>query len=188
MNQTRHHVPPARGFTLLEIMVVVLILAIVSATAVPAFSFYTQGRRAAAGVEVQRLLEQCRSLSMAEGTPMGLSIDLSAQRIRRQVILTPGSAPTAPQTSDGRTDEGFTMEERFPGILIESVTDGQGSTSTFSSITGTGTVVIWFSFDGTPQSRDEAGTLLSPWTADASIQIRDGQTLRVSRVTGVISR
>jgi hypothetical protein len=123
---------------------------------------------------------------MAEGTPMGLSIDIAIQRVMRQVILTPGAQPTTPLTSDGRVDEGYLVHERFPGVLLESFSNGDGRTSSFSAASTP--MMIWFSFDGTPQSRDAAGVLGGAWMTDAAIEVRGGQTVRVSRVTGVITR
>lgn len=167
---------PARGFTLIEMVTVIVVLGVLAASAVPAFRTLTDVRRGAALNEIKRQLAVARSTAIMSGRPTGLTIqtDSSLQLVQ---VPTPG-AGIQPLTGPlGETTPVTSLPGRFSGVSITSATSGRGET---------GAVTFWFAFDGSPQSRTPSGTLSGAWTADGAITLSGGRSITVRKITGVI--
>ncbi len=168
-----------RGFTLLEMGIVVIVVAIVSVSVVPAWNSLTGTRQAAAGEEVERRLVAARSQAVSQGRPIGLHIDPATDTILYYTITATGAAPSVLVMVDGQPDPGVNLATVYPGADVTSVINGSGVS---------GAATLWFGFDGAPELRNAAGTLTGPWTSDATITLAGGSTVTVRRATGMVVR
>jgi prepilin-type N-terminal cleavage/methylation domain-containing protein len=168
-----------RGFTLLEMGIVVIVVAIVSVTVVPAWNSLTGTRQAAAGEEVERRLVAARSQAVSQGRPIGLHIDPATDTVLFYTITATGAAPTVLTMVDGQPDPGVNLAVVYPGADVTSVINGSGVA---------GAATLWFGFDGAPELRNAAGALTGAWTSDAIITLAGGSTVTVRRATGMVVR
>ncbi len=164
------------AFTILELMVVVLIVAILSASAIPAFEQVRVCRQAAARGEVVSLLRSARAHAMTLGDPCGLEIDADGGRCALLTIA-PGGEPQPLLDALGSADEVIELGVAYPGATVGSLTLPDGSS---------GSGVIWFSNTGTPELHEEDGEYAGPATHDAEIVIGDTDAVVVQRNTGQI--
>jgi len=164
------------AFTLLEAMVVVIVVGVLAATAVPAMNVLAGMNRAAATSEIARNLELARARALATGRPSGVKFSVFDQTMSQVWIATSGGTPAAARSQLGTASEDIRFGD-FGSAALESYTGGDG-------ITSEGT--IWFAADGTPHSRTSGGVLLSPWTGDASIKVEDETAVTVRRISGVV--
>jgi prepilin-type N-terminal cleavage/methylation domain-containing protein len=156
-----------RGFTLLEIMMVVLILAIAAAMAVPLMSSGAATKASAAAQMVAADLEYARSMAFTRGHVYRVTFDAGA--------------------------ESYQVQDQDGAVIAHPV--NQGSTYHVQFGTGqlTGVQIVSANFDGTHQVRFDA--LGSPYNGNGTplnsgvIILQGGsttQTIRVEPVTGVI--
>lgn len=175
-------VPPAfssRAFTLIEVGIVIIVVGLIAATAIPAMDSLTDTRRIAALREIERRLGIARAAAITTGQPTGLVVGFSDDSFQYVNIPTFGSAPMPIITPGGEPDKPFSLAEEFAGVETTSVIAGDGSS---------GDTIIWFSFEGVPQTRTAAGTLTGGFTQDASIQVTGGGTVYIRRFSGLIER
>ena len=158
---------------------VIVVIAVVSVTVVPAWNSLTGTRQAAAAEEVERRLISARSLAVSEGHPVGVRIDPSADTVQYYTIASFGAAPAVMNMIDGQPDPVMYLGKTYPAADITSFTGGAG--------TG-GAQVLWFGFDGTPELRTAAGALIGGWTNDALIGFAGGSTITVRKGTGMVVR
>jgi prepilin-type N-terminal cleavage/methylation domain-containing protein len=168
-----------RAFTILELSIVVVITGILAVTVIPALESMTGARQAAAAEEIERRLVDARARAVAEGRPVGIRIDPAADTAQSWVIASPGDAPAPARAVNGELEPVLIIPSSYPNTSIVSFTAGDGTTSA---------QVLWFGFDGSPQLRNSAGTLLGPWTADAEIQLSGGLRVIVRRTSGTVDR
>jgi prepilin-type N-terminal cleavage/methylation domain-containing protein len=169
-----------RGFTLVEMSVVVLITGIIAATVIPAWNSLTGTRQAAAAEEIERQIIAARSQALAEGRPVGVRVDPANDTVQRWVITAPGAAPTVATMIDGQPDAVLYIPGAYMGAEITTLTAGDGTKAA---------QVLWFGFDGSPQLRDQVtGNLIGPWTQDAVITIPGGQQVLIRKVSGLVQR
>jgi len=180
------HRPPSHlhrlaGFTLVELAVVIVVMAIIAATAIPSFSVAAEARGVAATREVERRLVHARARAGATGEPTGLRID-SSSSVTLVRIAASGASPTAAPSPTGEAGAAWLISSSFPGVLISKVIGGDGSSATSQT--------IWFGFDGAPELRSSSGTLVGPFTQDASITLSGpgAGTIRILRGSGVVER
>ena len=173
------HALQRRGFTLLEMAVVIVVIGIVSVTVVPAWDSLTGTRRAAAAEEVERRLITARSLAVSEGHPVGVRIDPAADTVQFWTIASFGAAPAVMSMFDGQPDPLMSLSGTHPGSDVTTVLDGAGVS---------GAATLWFGYDGTPELRTATGTLTGGWTADAVITLAGGNVVTVRRGTGMVQR
>lgn len=169
-----------RGFTLLEVTVVVLLVGILAAAVVPSLETMDAARGAAAQREVARFLSVARERAMASAEPTGVQFDLTAQSMTMVRLASPGDSPSVAPSALGDAREAVTVTSLFPGVRIASVSLGSGPST------------LWFSNDGTPQTRAPNGVLIGPISGDASIELRRGSvvagTVWVRAITGLVEQ
>lgn len=174
----RRELVRGRGFSLLEMAVVILITAILAASAIPAFSAMSGARQASGAEQVERLLVRARARALAEGRPVGVRIDLGAQALQTYTIASTGAAPSVAMDPLGQSEPVFNFAAAYPGVQITSVT--------VNGVTGTQTV--WFAYDGTPQERSADGSLVGTWEENATITMTGGGVVHVLAGSGAITR
>jgi prepilin-type N-terminal cleavage/methylation domain-containing protein len=165
-----------RGFTLLELTVVMVMMGLMAAAAMPALDGLDQTRRAAALAEVRASLRAVRSHALAQGDPTGLRVDPDSETIAKMWIA-PGAEPAALYGPLGEPDAPVDLGLRFESAGIASVTlpDGSG-----------GAGVVWFGSDGALELRDEAGAFVGAATDDAVNVLDGGGATTVDHRTGLI--
>lgn len=165
-----------RGFTILELVVVIVVMAILAGSVIPAISSMDEARGAAAAQEVQRRLQFCRQSALAVGEATGLRISVSTGRFE-MLSKRPGGIAQAARDPLGQLAAPWFLPRAFPGVSIWSITHSDGST-------GDGT--IWFSFEGEPQTRDADGASPASAAQDAAITLNNGLTITVRRLSGLV--
>jgi len=171
--------PGRRGFTLLEVAVVVMITAILAVAAMPAMGMLGDARRSAAAECVERTLSSARARALASGVPVGLRIDPATGAMACVEILNPGEAPTPVTSALGEAETALVISTAYAGVRMTEVVGPDG---------GTGATTVWFGIDGTPQRRDSTGALLGNATGDCVVRIEGDHTVRVRAGTGAITR
>jgi prepilin-type N-terminal cleavage/methylation domain-containing protein len=170
----------SRGFTLVEMSVVVLITGIIAVTVIPAWNSMTGTRQAAAAEEVERKITAARSQAVAEGRPVGVRVDPVNGTVQTYVITTPGATPSVATMLDGQADPILSIPATYSGAAISSLAAGDGTTSA---------QVLWFGYDGSPQLRNAStGVLVGPWAQDAVIAMSGGQQVLIRRISGLVQR
>lgn len=165
-----------RGFTLLELVVVSVIVAVLAATAVPAIGLLDRTRSASGTAEVGRVLHEARASAMVTWQPSGLRLDADLGTFAR-VRFDRGEVVPA---LDALGEEMPTrrLGDEFPGVGFSSITFGDGS-----SDRGT----LWFEHTGEPSVRDESdASLIQAATVDAVILFENGQRITVHAGSGMI--
>lgn len=158
-----------RGFTLVELASVIVVTAVLAATAAPVLSRVADTRRAVLGEEVERVLVLVRSRALSAGHPAGLEFDVASN------TMTPVELPDSLGAPRAFT-EVYEVAQRHPGALIASVTTEERTDS------------VWFAPDGVPHLRDPDGDFLSYMTTEASIVIQNGPTVRIEPTSGRVLR
>lgn len=164
------------AFTILELAVVVVIVGILSASAIPAFEQVRVCREAAARSEVLSLLRSARAHAMTLSDPCGLHIDVDGSSCTLWTIP-PGGQPGAMLDPLGAAGEVIELGVMYPGATVTSVRLADGSS---------GSGVIWFSNTGTPELHDENGVYAGQATHDAEIVIGESDAIVVQHGTGRI--
>lgn len=167
-----------RGFTMLELTVLLLVMGVVAVTVLPSVGLIDSSRRAAAANEVALRIEYARDRARAEGRPFGIEIDVANERVRILTISAAGAAPSPATDVLGQEEVWVPLSGRFAGAAITSFTNGRDG----------GSPVVWFSAMGVPEIRSSGGVSLGEFTRDAAITMSDGQVVSVARVTGRVAR
>lgn len=159
--------------------VVIVVIAIVSVTVVPAWTSLSGTRQAAAAEEVERRLVAARSLAVSEGHPVGVRIDPGADTVQFYTIASFGAAPAVMTMFDGQPDPVMYLAKTYPAADITTFTGGSGTNVA---------QVLWFGYDGTPELRSAVGALTGGWTSDAVINFAGGSIVTVRKGTGMVVR
>jgi prepilin-type N-terminal cleavage/methylation domain-containing protein len=165
------------GFTLLEVMTVVILIGIMSATVIPSLAGVRDARAAAAAVEARRLIALAREHAMLSGEPSAAAIDPDDESIALQWIDSETGTIEPMPDALGAGRPAVRLDRSFAGAGIASFSDGAGTP-------GPGTV--WFGFDGVPEVRNESGVLLGIASSDSVLAMDDGSTVTVRRGSGLI--
>ena len=180
MRSSPSHHRLRRGFSLIELAIVIVIIGIIAVSAIPAFSSLSDTRRAAAINEIERLLTRSRARAVSEGRPHAVFVDLKTQTLTPYEITSTGAAPSASQTADGRDLETLVVAATYPGVTVKTLQAGDGSSPS--------SAYIWFGVDGTPQLRKSDGTLVSDCSQNTVLTLDDGSSIDVIRYSGAIER
>ncbi|MDX2133024.1 MAG: prepilin-type N-terminal cleavage/methylation domain-containing protein [Planctomycetota bacterium] len=168
-----------RGFSLLEMSLVVIITAILAMLAAPSLSVMGEARHAAAADEVERILLDARARALAAGRPVGVRIDVPAQTLETIEILNAGDLPGAATDPLGQPSPAVHLGSLFPGATLDAVS---------VHAPGSDGATIWFAFDGTPQARTGTGSLVGALATDATLSLSGGRTLTIHAGSGAITR
>ncbi len=146
---------------------VVLVIGIISATAMPALSQMTGMRRAAAGDEVERRLVWARSRAMGTGEPTGVRFDAAGDSLATLRIPSAGGVGQPVPGPGGSNIETVRLPSMFRGVEITSLTGAPASGE------------VWFDFDGQPHERAADGGLVGPLSADVTVTLTGGGAVLV---------
>jgi prepilin-type N-terminal cleavage/methylation domain-containing protein len=176
--QTRHD--RARAFTITELLIVMVLLSILSATALPALSRLDDAQRAGLLNECERMITLSQSHAISTGVPSGVRFDL-ARQTATVVAIDPIDARVQPVTRVGSGQPHSLLAGAFPGARLT----GAGPIAAPTSI---GTETIWFDFDGTPQRREPNGGAPVELTGEFVVEVEEAARLRILPWSGRIVR
>ncbi len=165
-----------RGFTMVELVVVVVIMGIVSASVIPAMSNVRTMREGAARDDLVRMFEVAKGLAVASGMPHGLAIDLERSTITVVLINELGAVETEIDPLTGRA-RSIDLGVVYPGVELVSFRNGDG-------VGGTGTV--WFDFEASPHMRSQAGVFEELNTLEAIVELGSGEQVAVYPYSGMV--
>lgn len=166
-----------RAYTIFELLIVVVILGIVGASAVPVLSQSAEATRAASKDEVVRYFEYARSRAMSAGAPVGVRVNISQATLEIIAINDIGVIETiTDQISSGSMEANLASD--YAGAAIQSFVNGDGSQ-------GNGTV--WFDYQGVPHIRDDSsGSFDSLSAQSATLTLSTGVSIGVHAQTGFV--
>lgn len=161
----------ARGFSLIELIAVMLLTAILAAAVTPAVSGTAASRQMAAGRQVQRDLTWARQRAMGTGTTHWVVFSISAQTysVLMENPASPGRAGAATVTDPAT---GGAMVQRLNSQPYDGV-----------SITGAGFgggVEVGFDRLGRPIATSGSGL-----TSNGTVTLTGGQTVTVQAGSGL---
>lgn len=149
-----------------------VLVAVAAVSVAPVMDTADRVRRAGMRDEVARRLLMARSHAMTCGRPTGVCFDLGEQTAAMMEIATAGGAP-AEMDADGNSDS---LAAMFAGAAITDADLDDGDVYD----------TVWFSHDGTPHFRTDAGVLIGGVARDAVISMEGGAVVTVRAVTGLI--
>jgi prepilin-type N-terminal cleavage/methylation domain-containing protein len=165
------------GFTLLELMVIVVIMAILASSVIPMMDQSVQARQGASRDEVVRYFEYARGRAIAGGIPAGVFVDTTNSTLRVVTLNDAGSIVDLADPIDGGIKE-VDMGELFAGVSIGSFVNGDG-------VSGSGTV--WFDFQAESHTRDSiSGAFDAVFTQNATVTLSTGTLIVIHAGSGLV--
>ena len=171
--------PARRGFSLTELIAVMVILSVLAITAAPAVRSVTSAREGALTREVVRQLELARAYATATGEPAGVVFNDGAGAFLMRRIAAGGGSPVAVPDPTGGVYEDLLLAQRYPASSVTAFVTGDGDPERRA---------VWFSYEGVPEVRDDNGVFVTSFTQDAVITTTGGHEVTVRRTTGSIER
>lgn len=164
------------GFTLVELMIVVVLMGIISVTVIPAMDNLSSIREGAARDDIVRMIEVTKGRAVASGMPHGLNIDLANAEISIYEMTDEGEIEVEidPLTNDERL---LHVSSIYPGVTLSSFINGDGSF---------GSAVLWFDYESNPHMRNSDGTFRSLNSEPAVITISSGEQILVHHHSGMV--
>ncbi len=162
------------GFTLVELMVTVTIMAIIGVSVIPTLGMIDESRKGSARDEVIRMLEYARARAVASGKPCGVMADRQRSTIAMMQIADDGTIE--PMLNPfGLDEESVSIVGQYPGVEISGVDARADATGT-----------IWFTYNAQPHSRNANGTFLQINRNNASITLSSGDEIVVYAYSGFV--
>lgn len=163
-----------RGFTLVELVAVMVIVVILAVTAAPAINSISETRRASAANQLLRDLTVARQHAQATGSTTWFVLNIASQQwtILIEDVDNPGRVHAAPlmDPGTGRPYEQTLGSETFAGAAIGSVNlDGQAE--------------VGFDWRGRPLNANE-----QPLAAQGTVSLSGGHVIRVEAETGHVTK
>lgn len=163
------------GFTLIELIAVMMMLGLLSATVAPALSAIQRARDNGLAREIARRLETARAFAMATGQPAGVNFDLNAGVIGMRRIAATGQPPSPTPGPTG---------EPTPDLVIKAMYPGSRITRT----RGLRVPNIWFNADGAPQTRRSDGSFKALPRIVAQVESSGSHIVLVWQTTGLVEK
>lgn len=160
----------ARGFTLIELAVVIAVIAILSGLAVPSLRWLGSARQNIAGTRVRAALVFAQQWALSTGDSCWAEVDLGQERLSVYVEQRgqPGIANRVAM-KDPLTRAPMVVQLGGDGVVFQAVDIDGGS-------------VLRFDGDGVPH-----GAGGSPLTADGTVDLTGGNRVRVAHGTGLVT-
>ena len=166
------------AFTLLEVMIVIVVMSILAIGVVPALSSASGAQSAGAAHEVERVLLLARAKAMATSTPHAVRLETSPSSLQLCWRNPTSGDVEGAIANDGQEWPVQLLSGRFGNARITSVeVDGLSSVPS----------VVWFGFNGLPQTRSDDGDFIANATRNAAITISDGSVVTVIAKTGAVT-
>lgn len=164
------------GFTLVELMVVVVIMGIVTVSVIPAMNNLSRMREGAARDDLMRMIEIAKGRAVASGLPHGLQVSLTDSSATIVEITSLGTIQVEidPLTNGNRT---ISIPNLYSGVTVSSMTNGDGAG---------GSGIIWFDFESNPHTRSAQGDFVSLNSQVASIELSSGEFVAVHPHSGML--
>lgn len=165
------------GYTLIELLLIVVIMGIVATSAIPVLSQSVQARQGASRDEAVRLFEYARGRAIAGGIPSGIVVDPSSSTLRLVTLDENGTIINILDPIDADIKQSDLSNE-YAGVSINSFVNGDDSS-------GSGTV--WFDFRAEPHTRNETtGVFEAVFSQNATLTLSTGTLIVVHFNTGFI--
>lgn len=164
------------GFTLVELMVVVVIMGIVSVSVIPAMNNISSMREGAARDDLVRYMNVARGRATASGVAHGLQINLSDSSLTIVKVNSLGSVEVVidPLTSANRT---INLSDLYSGVTISAMVNGDGEG---------GSGIVWFDFESNPMTYDAGTQIFTISTQSATITLSSDEQVVVYPYTGTL--
>ena len=167
----------SHAFTLVEVAIVTIVAGVLAASVVPAITQLDRARRAAAADEIERMLVLARSTATTTGEATGVEIDPIANTVALVRVDRDGGGVGPAMNPTGQPHEIVVLDSLFNGAALTTFVNGDGTS---------GMGVLWFSFNGTPQTRGASGADPLPFAEDAVVTLVGGQTVSVRMYSGLV--
>jgi Tfp pilus assembly protein FimT len=165
------------GYTILELLLIVVIMGIVSSAVIPVMNQSLQARQGASRDEVVRLLEFARGLAIASGVPVGVLVDMDTSSVGLVKIDSAGEITDVLDPIDGAPKQ-TVLSDEYAGVVISSMVNGDGTS-------GNGT--IWFDFRAEPHTRDDvSGAFDEAFIQNATITLSTDVQIVVHAGSGLV--
>lgn len=162
----------ASGFTLIELVAVMTILVVISATAVSALGAIQTRRGQAARAQVLRDLIYARGLAMNTGVQTW--VVFAADGLSYQILSEPLGNP-------GRANAAAIRDPATNGTMTRTLNSGEFVGVTITSASFDGAREVGFGWDGTPQNSTEADL-----AATGTVGFTGGLSVSVFPVSGMV--
>lgn len=168
-----------RAFSLIEASVVVVMLGILAAGAVPAFRSMAQTHEAGAVAEVERALVLARATAMATGVSTGVTFAPERGLIQHVRVADDGRGTEPLPDALGNERAPLAVGEMYGGVAIgEPRAEGRRAALD----------TIWFGHRGAPEDRARDASLIGDIEQDIVIRVGTNGVLRIRARSGLMER
>lgn len=170
-----------RAFTLIEMISVLVLVSVLSVTAIPAIARLDRAQDAAMLREVERQLRLAQTAAVATGMPAGIEFNLDTQTIQL-LQLNPETLVQVPLGRLGSgSDPALHLPQAFASASIAAL-------SVHGVALSTGIHRLWFAPDGTPHTREDSGSDPQPISQALIVRSARDDEVRVLPWTGQVTR
>lgn len=168
-----------RAFSLIEASVVVVMLGILAAGAVPAFRSMAATHEAGAVAEVERALVLARASAMATGVATGVAFAPDKGQILLVRVAGDGRGTEPLPDALGNERAPLPVGKMYGGVAV-GAPRAEGRRDTLDT--------IWFGHRGAPEDRGRDAALIDDFEQDIVIRIGAEGVLRVRARSGLMER
>ncbi len=166
------------GFTLVELMMVVVIMGIIAVSVIPAMGNVRDMRAGAARDDVARMLEITKGNALASGEPVGLRIDVERSELTMIHLSVAGTITPMTDPLTGQ-DRMVNITQTYSDVSLSGIINGDGSS---------GSGMIWFDYESTPHTRNPSGDFTAINDEPAVITLSSGSTVIVHAHSGLVEK